>query len=857
MSSEGDVLPTPLHAAPLPIRVSGGFQCSYVYTYPTPPGEGEGGEASASETCPRVFDSTHAFKLHYYQEHVGVRWQRYHHPNATICEYCGVDSKKNLPRHFILHHVDPALSGVRQIGTQPRHIPTTEDSKIIDVLNLLPAFAGPNHPQCAHCDEAGEKCGKFRPCYQCIRNGHPETCDPEFVAEQPKYEPFVHQRFQVTTVEPPPQHSQQQGEQLPVTQNVLSPVPFIMPKKVIPQVESKKPAQLKKYLKAVPNLRPCPHTKPHIKHQRHVCPWVDPNPENYTMKCEESFALGYKLKVHYYAAHHDVYIQKYHPNTLKSIEHVNGTAIVKCPICQKSMNPEILNEHWILEHVDRALNGYDLDGRRLQDLSESQEVYDKEDTMVLRVLGGLRWKRENGDDGDDSDSEDEIEDVLNCDHDDGCGGMCGWFGGRKKNDAATEAFFTPPKPVEDSNALSIVPSATKIDTNDFDVDLPSMLDELVGREVVNPAAPVDDQIAMELDDILKGLDSSAETSTTVSDHNLNITPPSGSTSASQRGSPVVVPDSLPPSPVVQPPVLSDTTISVKRKRVDDMSESPHQMLLISANNTSNNPSIIAMASEAASIPQSTSAATETRSSLRRGSKSLKVTPPSTNEKERVSADTSRQKMNDPESPHQSATVSPQLEIPVDRAIMNQNTLPTTKLKLLVPEDESSLPSANIPIPLQPPIYDIPAANESISLQHPMASNITLNHQNTNGQPIITEPRHSASTQLECLPCGRTFKRKADYTRHMNNHSADPKTEGQRQNEPGFRCDQCGAKFVRKDGLLRHQRNVCKIVGTRLEVQIPASMEMSPMTAPTARGISGSSSTSSLTSLAHSAAASDT
>ncbi|KAJ3113681.1 WD repeat-containing protein 19 [Physocladia obscura] len=355
------------------------------------------------ERCERIFDSSHAYKLHYYHEHLSVKWQRYHDTQTNVCSYCGIDCKKNIPRHFILHHADPALGGFRALNVRVRNSPTEEDLGIIKTLNLHPTLTKSNR-SCMHCLETDSKCGKFRPCFKCIALGKENECDPEFTNAQPKYEPFVFPKDPITPEVPKKQNPQasisrkRAFQSIPnntalnqrVTRNNASKLSVQQQQQlqlqsriqtVHEKITAKHTTLVQKYLKiTAPTLTACPFTKPHPKFQKHVCPYVEqrfipPSSENSTeaalnIPCAASFSLSYNLKVHYYAAHHDVYIQKYYPNIDQvpfntGADCCDGKPLVACPVCEYKTLPNDINSHWILEHVDRALGGFDCEGRRL------------------------------------------------------------------------------------------------------------------------------------------------------------------------------------------------------------------------------------------------------------------------------------------------------------------------------------------------------------------------------------------------------------------------------------------------------------------------------------------------------------
>ncbi|KAJ3394003.1 hypothetical protein HDU84_000502 [Entophlyctis sp. JEL0112] len=312
---------------------------------------------------------------------------------------------------------------------------------------------------------------------RCIAIGKAEECDPAFTNMQPKYEPYIFPvdppppADEIVKKVPPPADSSTNGQLRKgntgsrIIRNSL-PKAFKPQRQLLRNVESSRLKQstlhshiLRKYLKAtVPSLKACPFTKPHPRLQKHICPFVherssdcsydrpQENFNNESIQCGAAFNLRFNLKVHYYAAHYDVYIQKYHPTILMDStineESILGISrkMATCPVCNIQTTPEDLNSHWILEHVDKALGGFDCEGRSLRgfdndggdcidDDDEDDDNYNdhnlttagtpendeaatevrpskskkykgitRDDLMILRVLGGRQWKHDEYDD---------------------------------------------------------------------------------------------------------------------------------------------------------------------------------------------------------------------------------------------------------------------------------------------------------------------------------------------------------------------------------------------------------------------------------------------------------------------------
>ncbi|KAI9335066.1 hypothetical protein BDR26DRAFT_1009380 [Obelidium mucronatum] len=690
---------------------------------------------------------------------MNVKFQRYHNHLLTICNYCGMDCKKNTPRHFILHHADPALGGFKPNGQMIRPVVTDLDRKVITTLNLHPVMVPPNHPPCAHCQTGGHRCGKYRPCYVCIDKGNSDSCDPEFQAKFPKYEPYVvpeHDLSAISFEAKPATNSKSQPS------NHNDPQPPPLPPRIV--APSKKPIQLRKYLhSSYPNLTSCPHTKPNNKDSRHECPWFQESGENQTnrtyTRCEESFALSYNLKVHYYAAHHDIYIEKFHPDVFKNLIQFDSSLFAKCPVCKSLQAPAELNRHWILEHVDKALGGFDIDGRSLQ--NDTQEFYDREDTMVLRVLGGFRWRR-NGSDDEKSDSEDEgVSGGTECKESEGCSGLCGLFGGRQKEHSAVKSFFSKSKMTESKHHIS--------------KNSENLLDVTARLEVVEPplsrieSIPVPSIDGLELDDVI--LDVVSEISKAAHDDELD------------KG----------PQPIKEFSTEGPET-GLKRKRSNSSSETlndPTSMRTEGAQLQLQEPKIVEIASPANVEPIVKG---------RRGSRTQKATPPATDE---ISAATLPIKLRLPTSPQSALSKSIRAISP---PVLSQPaiTIPQRKLKIKfsIPKQipppsivETATPDSNSEASLS----DI---DDEVSLNLPTAattSTITA----TSNKRQKKERIPSAKVSYECPWCQQGFRRKSDLQRHSLIH------QSKRAKDNGLVCGQCGAVFSRNDALLRHEMRACK------------------------------------------------
>ncbi|KAJ3243700.1 hypothetical protein HDU78_000227 [Chytriomyces hyalinus] len=589
------LLPTPLLVAPPGVKVPGGIRCPFVMEAGAIRRRGvtvEPENAGCPSECGRIFESSALYKLHFYHEHVGIRWQRYHDTSTTVCVYCNIDCKKNIPRHFIVHHADAAMGGFKQTGQRLKGTQSEEDIKILRMLNSHPTLY-PTADACKCCADAGLKCGKFRPCFRCIHSGKEADCCPDFCDQQPKYEPYI---FKEVSEEDLNLQQQQQPTKSSTRTNgstagnknkkqIDSPVPAsadtetntsaltsrstratarsTVPSAItsmqsniqatdsaavvkdqthytqeldsIPESTPSKELPLLerlhcKYLpRKIPSLfidnfpetgiPACPSTTPHSNTQKYLCPW-DPIKNSKIANldcspCTESFWFHNSMQVHYYAAHHDVYIQKYH---WQLFDKGNDQTSIACPVCSESYLKDYINEHWITQHVHPALGGSftrrrsragtdknalfedgnsavhpNLDGYRVQDL------------MVLRVLGG-RWVHSTNEalDSDDEDDaafvaksdrarkkkvqEKEVEETATCSESGPCGGMCAWFGPFR-----TVSHSTVPKDGHEqaSEGLgSSVPISPKLLKDDLDVQQTVPVDSTSSSPAIPPFEPL-------------------------------------------------------------------------------------------------------------------------------------------------------------------------------------------------------------------------------------------------------------------------------------------------------------------------------------------------------------------------------
>ncbi|KAJ3028908.1 UNVERIFIED_CONTAM: hypothetical protein HDU68_000605 [Siphonaria sp. JEL0065] len=596
-----ELLPTPLHPAPVAEKQVSGFRCPYVYA-----SEAGGHDASMAMTeiragkglveegrCGRLFDSSHAYKASL-GDHCSFG------ALFMVCSVHRFTTTKNTSIHFILHHVDPALGGYKHSSTTLiRPVPTEDDFKHVLIVH-------PKEENAEDIDRVGW--------VGCIDNGTTDTCDPALVETGLKYEPFLCPGMDPEKYAVPPPKARSANP----NSNSSSNSPKKLPSHTKPLLNRrisagscKKPEQFRKYLRSVPTLQPCPHTKPHIKHQKHACPWIqqiptnEPNGNPSFVRCEEAFALSYNLKVHYYAAHHDIYIQKYHPDSLNTL--VNDSESRKlmaiCPVCQCKELPDDLNRHWITEHVDKALGGFDLEGRSLQ--SDFNEYYDKHDLMVLRVLGGFRWKR-NGPSDENSDSEGEGK-TVSCGSNDGCGGLCAMFGGREKTHPAVMKFFKKPENDENSRPSSSVNWMEGL--SEASPSLPASPSEANGL--------VED---LDLDAILKDIAEGGELDT----KSRNPTPVPASVTPAESSTSIVTPITV---PINEAPETALTSVTKTSKRKRELSSS-------GAPDATNCHISSLAASPSMSEPHASPVISEAASS-RHGSRSQKITPPSTDESQNL------------------------------------------------------------------------------------------------------------------------------------------------------------------------------------------------------------------------------
>ncbi|KAJ3069717.1 hypothetical protein HDU98_007222 [Podochytrium sp. JEL0797] len=788
------ILPTPLYAAPPPLKVSGGFVC------PSHGGHGGGSRrasrhapssTASSTSCGKTFDSTHAYKTHFHHEHLGVKWQRYHDPSTSTCQYCGVKCGKNIPRHFILHHADPALGGYKQLGIAMKTEPTLDDLRILDVLNTHPMAAPSGHPPCESCDAQGLTCGKYRPCWRCVHSGSAHTCDPAFTASQPQYAPFVFPT-QSAFVEPPaqpmktrarseshngtsvqPQHASKgehhHNNHLSTAGDHQEP-----PWKSLRAPPSRKPAQLRKYLKSLPDLRPCPFTKLHSKLQKHVCPWTDEDSSgNGSTRCGEAFALSCNLKVHYYAEHHGIYIQKYHPAAMSELTQEPAGLLATCPVCELKQLPEDLNMHWILEHVDKALNGVDLDGKPLQNQSASS--FSADEIMVLRVLGGFGWQRHGADEAESGvDDDDETVGVV-CGSEEGCGGMCGWFGGRvDKLTGETKAFVKS-------------------------LNLPMHHSSLgFGIDAASPSLPLDDEVtsfaALSHPGTPRGFDDSSDEAVTpsdVMDYELDDFR--------------VELLAHPPSPEI--PRSTASSVSSRRKR--SFAESNHPSDNIVYNYSSSSVTATSSSAVSPTLPASSSAS-------RRSTRSQRVTPPSSNQMSHAPLPKLHIRVPPPASP------APEF------------TAPMRKIKLMIPREHA---------PHQLPYDSHDTSTEDgkvIPRRFKYKCSFCL-YQCDSKELLHTHERSHATEmepKLQCPHCPKLLKRPCDLQRHVVVHPeyherpahapqpaskparivvAHPVVKKQghatypaKRTEKPSVCEGCGFVFSRHDALVRHEKqNKCR------------------------------------------------
>ncbi|ORY39913.1 hypothetical protein BCR33DRAFT_378222 [Rhizoclosmatium globosum] len=128
---------------------------------------------------------------------------------------------------------------------------------------------------------------------------------------------------------------------------------------------------LRQQLKAKLYIWACPFKTP-ANNKPHACRWIN----SQGVPCPVTHGLVNDIKQHYYLVHIRILLKDYYPDVIQT-----------CPVCSESFQSvDAVQRHWLNEHVDKALGGFDWDGKPLEaNIQAFPQSFD-ECISVLNVL---------------------------------------------------------------------------------------------------------------------------------------------------------------------------------------------------------------------------------------------------------------------------------------------------------------------------------------------------------------------------------------------------------------------------------------------------------------------------------------